>query len=209
MRTLVGIPCFRLPDQVGRCLGSLIGNSVDVLAIDNAADADVKRVLHHFGNRITTITSPSNEYCNGAWNRILKHGLDQGYDIIGIGSSDAILGPGWLAALQARAAVFSDEVWLPRIGEPSEGVEHVHGGVAGFFTFLPRRAAGIAYPIPSGLKMWFGDEIIYNRVRAAGFKVTILNTLKAQHEWSSVTAATPEAYTVIEQDKIEWKRLTQ
>jgi hypothetical protein len=206
-RVLVGIPCFRLPEQVGRCLGSLIHTPADILAVDNAADIDVKRVLQSFGGRIKIISSPNNEYCNGGWNRILKHGLDSGYDIIGLGSSDVTLGGGWYETLQSRAATFSDEVWLPRIGEPSEGVEYVYGGVAGFLTFLPRTAAAIAYPIPSGLRMWYGDEWIYNKVRSVGFRVTIINSLKAQHEWSSVTAVTPEAYAVIEQDKIEWQRL--
>jgi hypothetical protein len=209
MRTLVGVPCFRISEQVNRCLISLVNTAADVLAIDNAADGDVKGVLHSLRNRIKVISSPTNEYCNGGWNRILKYGLDNGYDIIGLGSSDVILNSGWHEALQGRAAVVSDEVWLPRIGEPSNGVEHVYGGVAGFLTFLPRKAAEIVYPIPVGLKMWFGDEFMYGKVRAAGFKVTIINALKAQHEWSSVTAATPEAYAVIEQDKIEWHRLTQ
>jgi len=208
-RILCGIPCFRLADQVLRCLLSLNCSAVDVLAIDNAADADVKQVLGTFerSGRVGIIHSPTNEYCNGGWNRILEQGINKGYDLIGIGSSDVILGSGWHEVLVSRADAVTDEVWLPRIGEPSEGVEHVHGSVAGFFTFLPRKAAELVYPIPRGLKMWFGDEWMFSKVRAAGYKVTILNALKAQHEWSSVTASTPEAYEVIEQDKIEWQRL--
>lgn len=208
-RILCGIPCFRLADQVLRCLLSLNCSAVDVLAIDNAADADVKQVLGTFerSGRVRVIHSPTNEYCNGGWNRILEQGIIKGYDLIGIGSSDVILGAGWHEVLVSRADAVTDEVWLPRIGEAAGDIEYIHGGVAGFFTFLPRKAAELVYPIPRGLKMWFGDEWMFSKVRAAGYKVTILNALKAQHEWSSVTAATPEAYAVIEQDKIEWQRL--
>lgn len=206
-RVLCGIPCFRIAEQVGRCLGSLVSTPTDILSIDNAADEDVKQVLKHFKGRIKIIHSDVNLYCNGAWNRILEYGLDQNYDVIALGSSDVTLGNGWYDVLQARASAFLDEIWLPRIGEPSEGVEYVHEGVAGFFSFLPRKAVDIVYPIPHGLRMWFGDQYCFELLRKHGYKVTILNALKAQHEWSSVTAATPEAYAVIEQDKLEWQRL--
>jgi glycosyl transferase family 2 len=203
-RILVGIPCFRLADQVRQCLNSL--TPADIVAVDNAADQDVKSVLGSFPN-ITVLHSPTNEYCNGGWNRILEYGLAREYDIIGLGSSDASLHPGWEPILQERTRDHNDEVWIPRIGKPFLGTEVCQGGVAGFFSFWPRKAAELVYPIPRQLKHWYGDQWCFERARAAGWKVTILNNLCAEHAWSAVTAANPETYAVIEQDKIEWGRL--
>jgi len=203
-RILVGIPCFRLAQQVQQCISSLSG--VDVVAVDNAADQDVKNVLNGF-EKITVIHSPTNEYCNGAWNRILEYGISEKYDIIGLGSSDAFLYSGWDAVLQNRATEYTDEIWLPQIGAPNAGVEYVQTGVAGFFSFWPLKAAELVYPIPHTLRHWFGDQYMFEKARASGWKITILNGLRAEHAWCSVTAANPDTYGVIEQDKIEWGRL--
>jgi hypothetical protein len=139
----------------------------------------------------------------------LEYGIAQNYDIIGLGSSDVILRSGWEAALLDRASNYSDEVWIPRIGDSVGPVEHVYGGVAGFFSFWPRAAAELVYPIPRELKHWYGDEYFFGKARENGWKITILNNLQATHAWSSVTAATPEAYAAIEQDKAAWQQYLQ
>jgi hypothetical protein len=114
--------------------------------------------------------------------------------------------------LKDRANNFANEVWIPKIG-PTVSVldfknaEHIEGGIAGYFSFLPRKAAEIVYPIPSGLKHWFGDQYMFEKLRANGWKITVLDSLRAQHEQSSVTASNPEAYKVIEQDKAYWREL--
>jgi hypothetical protein len=120
--------------------------------------------------------------------------------------------PGWYDVLKDRANNFANEVWIPKIG-PTVSVldfknaEHIEGGIAGYFSFLPRKAAEIVYPIPSGLKHWFGDQYMFEKLRANGWKITVLDSLRAQHEQSSVTASNPEAYKVIEQDKAYWREL--
>jgi GT2 family glycosyltransferase len=208
MKTLVGVPVFRVPGLVKTCLDSLVYTSAKVLVVDNNADSDVKKVLEAYP-WTEKIVNSVNGFCNGGWNQIMKHGLDSGYDIIGLGSSDAVLHPGWYDTLQARAENFTDEVWLPTIGEPViqqdfKKVEVVTGGVAGFFNFLPRKAVELVYPIPANLRHWFGDQYMFEKLRAHGWKITLLQDMTAYHQQSSITAVTPEAYEVINMDKMEW-----
>lgn len=203
MKLIVGVPVFRIPDLVRRCLTSLADSPADILVVDNAADLDVKAVLGEFSGKIQVITNATNTFCNGAWNKIMEYGLLQGYDLIGLGSSDAELLPGWHEALQQRMNCFSDEVWIPSLREGAD-VEYADS-VAGYFSFLPRAAVKLVYPIPAGLKHWFGDQYMFEKLRRSGWKTAVLQSVKARHQQSAVTAATSEAYAVIEQDKLAWR----
>jgi GT2 family glycosyltransferase len=211
MNLLVGIPVFRLPYLVRGCLNSVVGiPDVDVLAIDNAADANVKEILKEFAGRITVEVAPKNEYCNGAWNRIMRHGLDRGYDVIALGSSDAFIHPGWHPKIAKAFETRPGEVWIPKIAEHDPNADssvEIAENIGGYFTFMPRAAIELVYPIPAGLRHWFGDLFMYRTLRAAGWKTVVLNDVRAHHQWSAITAATPEAYRVIEEDKHAWRAL--
>jgi hypothetical protein len=209
MRVLVGIPVFRVKDLTRIALNSVVNTPADLLIVDNAADQDIKDLISQEFSKAITIVSTTNEYCNGGWNRAMKYGLENGYDIIGLGSSDVQFHPGWYALLQERAAVYSDEVWVPKVGpyisSPNTyDVDHPTGGVAGFYTFLPRKAVELVYPIPAEYKHWFGDQYMYEKLRANGWKVTIMNCMTANHQQSAITFATPEAYVQIERDIAAW-----
>ncbi len=206
MSILVGVPVFRIPELVERCIVSLTSTPADVLVIDNAADWEVKQVIKRHDTKLKVITTDTNTYCNGGWNLILEYGLKYGYDIIGLGSSDATLKEGWQSALNNRAAAHKKEVWIASLTPSSAEVEKVES-VAGFFNFLPREAAELVYPIPVTLRHWFGDQYMFEKLRANGWDTVILNTLQATHQQSAITFRTPEAYTVIEQDKLAWKEL--
>jgi GT2 family glycosyltransferase len=210
VRTLVGIPVFRVPDLVRRCLASIIGTPADIVVIDNASDSDVKQVLRGFKNKCKVITNDRNLYCNGAWNQILSEGIAGGYECIGIGSSDVEMHSGWYETLTKRLDNYSKEVLIPRVGSLVPNPDYmagevVTGGVAGYFTFLPREAAELVYPIPQQLRHWHGDEYIFGKLRSLGWKVVIMRDVTAWHEQSAITAVTPDAYKVIEQDIVSWE----
>lgn len=208
MNLLVGIPVFRLPQLVRRCLRSVVGHNAMVLAIDNAADKDVKGLLaDEFNDSVKVEVSPTNEYCNGAWNRIMRCGLDHGYDTIALGSSDAFLHPGWFAKLTHRVDTRTNEVWIPKIGAPTDEPDEVATNLGGYFTFMPSAAVELVYPIPASIRHWFGDQYMYEKLRRKGWRTMVMSDVTAHHQQSAITAATPEAYAVIEADKVAWKAL--
>lgn len=208
MRVLVGVPAFRVPDLVRRCIDSVANTPADILVVDNASDLDVKDVIRSYGSRVMTQVNDKNRFCNGAWNQIMDYGYVNHYDVIGLGSSDAQLHAGWYDTLVARAQSHDNEVWLPEVGEPGSGftpeAENVTGGVAGYFSFLPKRAILPVYPIPLRFRHWYGDQHIFDTLRGMGWKVTILRNMRAYHQQSAITAVTPEAYEAIKLDQIAW-----
>ena len=210
MKVLVGVSVFAVPDLVKSCLTSLIGTPADVLVIDSKAADDVKDVISRLP--VNIIVSPENGYCNGGWNDIMRYGLMHNYDVIGLGSSDVELLPGWYDILERRMSQTSCEVCIPRQKSTKyqdfpEEVEYVQGGVAGYFSFLPRKAVELVYPIPHTIKHWFGDQYMFEKLRANGWKIAILNRMLAYHQQSAITAQNPEAYRVIEEDKKAWQAL--
>lgn len=210
MKVLVGVPVFAVPDLVRSCLKSVTGTPADVLVIDNGAPPDVKLVVERYG--VTTIFSPVNGYCNGGWNQIMKYGLDNGYDIIGLGSSDVEMHPGWYDLVTKRMSQFPNEIVLPSVGPPIDSPDYTKGvvvenGIAGFFTFFRREAIELVYPIPAGLKHWFGDQYMFEKLRKHGWHTVIMPDLLAYHQWSAITAQNPETYKVIEEDKKAWQAL--
>jgi hypothetical protein len=209
MKVLIGVPAFRLPDSVGWSLDPLIDTPAKVLVIDNAADQDVKDVLKRYEGKIEVIVNSENTYCNGAWNQILEYGLKHDFDVIGLGT-DLILKPNWYNILTEYVKTSDKEVCLPCIiSKPEDNFDGVKvaDNIAGPLTFFPKAAADLIYPIPHSLKHWYGDTYMFGKLRANGWKTVVLGAMKAEHPWSQVTYRTPEAYQVIEQDKIEWKRL--
>jgi GT2 family glycosyltransferase len=208
---LSGVLIFAIPDLTRICLRSLISTPTDVLVVDNCAPQDVKEEAYRYGDRIKVITMAENTYCNGGWNEIMQYGLEHDYDLIGLGSSDVELHPGWYNLVINRATEHPDEIILPRVGEPVSNADinnvTIASSTPGFFTFLPKQAVAQVYPIPRGLRHWFGDEYMFTILRQIGWKTVILNDFTAYHQWSSNTAQNPEAYRVIEQDKLEWQRL--
>ena len=210
MKTLVGVPIFAVPDLVRSCLSSLVRTPADVLVIDNCSPPDVRAVVDRY--KVTTIVNTVNGYCNGGWNQIMKYGLENNYDVIGLGSSDVEMHPGWYDLVTNRMSQFPNEIILPSVGEPVQDADYTKGievekGTAGFFTFFRREAIEQVYPIPSQIRHWFGDEYMFTKLRKLGWKTVIMPDLLAYHQWSAITAQNPEAYKVIEEDKKAWQAL--
>jgi Glycosyl transferase family 2 len=210
MKILMGIPAFRLPDAVCWSIDSVINTPAQVLVIDNAADQDVKNVLEKYGDKIKVISNSTNGFCNGAWNQILKYGIDNSFDVIGLGT-DVILGPGWYPKVEEYLLKNTKDTCIPNIvTNPEDDLKEgtlVAENIAGALSFLTLEAAKLVYPIPVGLKHWFGDTYIFGKLRANGWRTVVLGSIKANHPWSQVTCRTPEAYRIIEEDKKEWDRL--
>jgi len=230
MRVLMGIPAFRLSDLVKRSIDSTIGTPADVLVIDNGSDPSVKATLMQYNTspslrlaanaperknavhekQVKLIVNQKNTFCNGAWNQILDYGLKNGYDLIAL-NTDVALHGGWYDILLHRAANYEKEVWLPTIGPFSATQDSRFGSIveniAGSCIFLTKEAAEIVYPIPEQLRQWFGDEYMFTKLRKCGWNTVVLRDLTGDHQWTRVTEATPEAYTQIEQDKIEWEKI--
>src|SRR5271157_809208 len=189
-RILMATTVYRIPQIARDAIDSILNAHapVDVLVIDNDANSDIKVLLREYEKMVHIISNDTNLYCNGAWNQILEYGLKNNYDLIGFGS--ALLHPNWYPTICSRFAAYPNEVWIPEIGAPVpcpdfHKAHHVGGGNPGYFTFMPRAAVEKFYPIPSPLKQWYGDTYMYNILESWGWRVMVLDEMRAYHQWRS------------------------
>jgi hypothetical protein len=80
-------------------------------------------------------------------------------------------------------------------------------GTPGVLICLNKTHANLVYPIPETLKVWFGDNWIYDGLRGVGYKTIIVNNLITYHSGSQNVSKVKGISEIIEQDKIEWEKL--
>jgi hypothetical protein len=84
-------------------------------------------------------------------------------------------------------------------------INYVNSGTAGVFIVMSRKMAEIIYPIPEYIKVWFGDNWIYDTLRGLGYRTAVCSDLKAFHYWSKNVSIVKGISQLIEQDKEVWR----
>lgn len=217
MKILVGIPVVT---GALHCRAAIDSAKVgaDVLVIDNGADEEVKVMLDEYSDDdwIYVLQNSKNIYVNPAWNQIIKWFLEHDeYDYLVIMNSDLTMGCLWYCICQYRWHHDKDEILIPSINPKDEifpapymlPAKLVSSGTPGVFITLNKKQARLVYPIPESIKIWFGDNWIYEILRGIGYNTVIPPNLIGTTSWSQTIKRVPEAPQIIEQDKIEWPKL--
>lgn len=198
IKILSVVPVLYDPGWTANCLNAIHS---DILVIDNNAEKQVKKVIAKYDK----IVNKKNVFVNPAWNQGMGVFLEGDWDYIAIIGSDFVLIEGWEQIVSDN--VGDEIIMLPNIHpyEEGEGSVDAPGGFPGVFILLDRKMAGLVYPIPEGLLIWFGDQWIYERLEKHGYKKRIYYDLKGMHGNSISVRKLPEAYDVIEEDKRAWE----
>lgn len=205
MDILVGMLTYKKAAITQRAIAS-IGTDVDLLVVDNGADKDVKAILPVEG----VIHNNKNVGVNPGWNQIVSHFLAGDWKWLVVASSDVTMANDWATVLRSKMDV-PKAVFIPRLVDNvhdinrrgPETVEVVHSATAGYFYCMPREAVEIAFPIPEEIKIWFGDEWVFTKLRRLGWETQIVNNMLAHHVWSS--NITSQCIKLIEEDKVAWE----
>lgn len=219
MRFLIAIPFLSGADHSRMAIESVINNGYhDVLLIDNGASHDVKAVLNYYHSRenVHIISNPENIYVNPAWNQAMKFFIcRKQYDGLILMNSDLILQDKWHVSLSRfyNNEDNANKIPVPIITDNPQAYDQtdqaftvIHGGISGVFIVLPRKAVECVCPVPEDIKVWFGDNWIYDVARGCGFETGVLNGLVSHHWWggSRTIAKTNNVLQIIEQDKKAW-----
>ncbi len=208
MKILVGIPVLYNGETCLRAFSVVDEPNVDLLIIDNGSEPDVKYSIELTKNaydNVKVIVHSKNTYVNPAWNEILAYFLNnEKYDQLIIMNSDLIMHPGWSNYLEDGI------VNLPCDGTLSKD-EEVFVGSPGIFLHLNKKMAKMIYPIPSEIKLWFGDEYILTILREMGIKTIVRHKLIGTHfhGGSQSIAILPNKSEMIEDDKIAWEKIVE
>lgn len=218
MKLLICIPAVKNVDVTKECLDSVVHQPVDILLAQNGADKDIKDMFNwyqgEFPDKITIIDEPVNIGVNPIWNKFLKYFLIRSeYTHIGILSSDVIVHKDFLKIIQPvmekdNSIPLPVEVDKVKIYEPLEDTNiittDVKEGVAGTFIILNRLQAELVTPIPESIKLWFGDNWIFDICRGVGFKTLLIDKFRTFHHGSATLQMIPTSSAQIEEDKKNW-----
>lgn len=205
-KPLIGIPCLYHGHICLKAFKSVI-DEADLLIIDNGGDRSVKHAIglmrEEYGTpRVNLIANAENKYVNPAWCQILKYFLASDYEQLIIMNSDLIMMPGWSEHL------VDGEICIPTDGSHTSDIE-VFEGTAGVFIHLNKEMANLVYPIPESIKIWFGDNVIFGKLRKSGYKTIIKSKLIATHyqNGSQTVKILPGISELIELDKLAWAEI--
>ena len=221
-KILVGIPMITGADHCRKAIESVLNQeNIELLIIDNNSEPDVKEMLKEYHDRrnVHITVNPKNVYVNPSWNQIMNYFLwYSDCEYLVIMNSDLIMHKDWSNVCRNYWGPIGDHkghMLLPvivdtlseDISDRSEYAEAVFSGTPGIFITLNREQAKRVNPIDSTIKIWFGDNWIFDTLRKHGDLTVIPNNLLATHAWSSTISRVPEAYDIIEQDKIAWEKI--
>jgi len=207
MKILVGIPVIYCYECVDNCVKHLRGQSADVLIVDNNAEPTIKDLIKPYQK----IVNQSNVYVNPAWNQLMQAFLNSEYDLLVILNSDLYIKHDLIHKLK-QLKIDEDKIMVclnlvhDFNGEPRTATV-IPSGAAGVFLALTKTMAKAVYPIPDPLKLWFGDNWIYQKLQKLGYKLTVYSDLQAKHGWSRSVSVLPEAHRIIEEDKVAWQSI--
>lgn len=200
MNILASFPIYNIPEVTQAAISSLEG--VDTYFVVNTPElAWLVATKPHVVNKV-------NNYCNGGWNQAMRYFLKGQWQYLALGCSDVIMQNNW----QHKIPQEVKQVWVPTYAPNLELMQNwagytqeLFGGVAGAFTVLPRAAVELVYPIPRSLKLWFGDEWMYSRLRKHGWKV--MQADFCAFHYGSLSIYSSSAHNeVIEADKRAWEK---
>lgn len=215
---MLGVPVFR-EDQtmVEGAIRSFLNPLVDVVVVDNGASEEAKAGIATFQKDVEVIRNHTNVYVNPAWNQLAERFLRSGAEVFVIANADVLVRPGWAESLFARRELGVNELWFGRrtstvqeagtVGRPrqhsSEEIVDVLASRGGFFA-MARKAVSLVFPIPSELRIFYGDDWIFGILGRIGYRQVTLADVVVWHEESVSQNRLPELNSVIWQDRQAW-----
>lgn len=210
MRIITIIPVLHDAVWTKLCLDKI---KSDIIIIDNGADEHVKAVIEEYPK----IINKENIFVNPAWNQALCYFMASNYDLMALICSDVVMMDGWEDFV---LRFFDGQLMIPTVinGIPEKMedlliMDDTNAEVneaAGLFFVFNKKMARIVYPIPETIKIWFGDNWIIKRLKAKGCEVRQYKNLYCMHGNSrSLAPMFEEGIKIIEQDKIEWMKITE
>lgn len=218
MKPLIVMPAVKNVHVTREAVDSVINHDVDIILCANGADQDIIDLFYWYEEqypRVTVWIEPVNIGVNPVWNKFVAHFLTTSYTHIGILSSDVILQRQWLEYIKEngddKEQMICVEVDKDKVKEEINVIgmnaQLVTEGTNGIFIWLTKEQAKMSFPIPEGIKIWFGDNWIHYKLRKAGHPTVIHHNFRAFHGGSVTLQAMPESGGIIEQDKIEWETI--
>lgn len=207
MSIMVGIPVIYCAECVRSCLRCLKNQKAEIFIIDNNSDSEIKEIIKPYKK----IVNPKNVYVNPAWDQIIEEFLKSDHDLLVIMNSDLYIKHDVIQKLsdldldgQKTIACLNIVTNFSECERVVTCVDSRVFPVPGVFIPLTRKMAREVYPIHQDIKIYFGDNWIYDKLQNMGYTVRFFSDMQATHGLSKSVDALPEAQEVIKQDVLAW-----
>ncbi len=220
MKVLVAMPCVNNTHVTKECLDSIVNHPVDILLCQNGATDEIKELFKEYKEKHSTINTiwniEENKGLNPVFNDFMYYFLIQEqYTHLAIINSDIILHSNWLNIIKRAINIHGDLCYLPtevdkeKIFQNSDledlSYHDIEGGACGMIMWLSREHVKAVYPMPTDIKIWFGDNWIFDLYRGVGGKTVVLKNFWCFHHGSSTLKTLSSTSQWIEDDKIAWR----
>lgn len=225
----VCIPAYNLLQYTRWAVDSVLRNSaphdVRLYLLDNGSERrDVFDYMKSIPNA-KVVRNEINRWVYGGWNQLFEMAVADKPDIVVLMSNDVQVGRNWLDGIARELAVdrkryllpngnFHDHVLFGRevdaaLASLGDGPKTIPGK-AGWLMAFPAEAVPVFSPIPTTLRLWYGDDWIHWKLKTAGYKCETVLDSCAIHFGSKTLEVMnqDEKVRVISQDKAEYERLT-
>jgi GT2 family glycosyltransferase len=207
----LGVPCYREDAALLRdAISSFLDPAVQVLVVDNGASGECKAVLREFDGQLQVIHNEENVYINPAWNQIAAEFLRSDASTLVIANADVVVSAGWAQHL-AHAVRTPGKFWFARVVDdraqlnatsPTPSTHPTHS--AGTFFAIDRNDVSCCFPIPSELRMWYGDNWIFDFLAHMGVDGVRVDSIWTWHAGSVSSKQVPRFDAMVRQEQQEW-----
>ncbi len=199
------------------------GHDIRLFVMDNGStdDGATERCLWPLGR---FWRNEVNESIYKGWNTVLREALLHRPEMIVLTNNDVVVGPGWLDAALREIRTGEKRYFLPhgdrfgtstpedfdrevrrRAGSPT--APRTVPARAGWCLIFPREAIEHFLPIPEELVLWHGDDVIHDRLAAAGYRCEAITDCHVYHHVSVSFYKRDDYPTIVERDKQVYARL--
>jgi GT2 family glycosyltransferase len=225
----VCIPSFNLPDVTRAAVESVRAQSADwpvrLYLLDNgSSDRRVGAYLRSVPGDTVAMRSES-RWVYGGWNTLLSRAMADGPEVLCLMNNDVRVGPRWLDPVVRELRAGGRRYFLPNgdfrnprtfeadaarfLGDRTAEPRTVRGR-AGWCLFFGPGAVGAFLPIPTTLRLWYGDDWVHWKLRAAGYSCEVVLECCVLHLGSRTLNRMDQAEKVriVAEDRAEYERLT-
>lgn len=211
--------------MVDSVLRNSAGHEIEFAFVDNGSSDGTAPYLRELQGRTRAhvITNSENRYVNPAWNQLMEYASGRDAEMIVLANNDILCGPGWLDAATREFKKDRDagalRYFLPnsqfenpgsfendvRITPPRQDTVLARAGWCFFFS---PEAVRLAFPIPDGLRLWFGDDWIHTVLARNGYKCEAIMDCYCLHYVSVSVNEVGDRVAIIAEDRRRFTELT-